>query len=221
MEQMGTRCDYQPLNVRSFAAPSRMSASHARMVRPPLFGAHVPGGSWGHAESRKRSGYLSTIFHLTAIVVFLGLSSYGARHEREVKKVLEHVTLIAPSKDAYMLPVAHQVAHGGGGGGEREKIPAPQGRLPKLSLQQITPPAIVVRNEHPKLAVQPTVVAPPKMEIASTKTPHLGDPAVPAMPSPAFSNGTGSGGGIGSGSGGGVGKGTGPGIGEGRGGEGR
>ncbi len=38
------------------------------------------------------------------------------------------------------------------------------------------------------------------------------------MPSPAFSNGTGSGGGIGSGSGGGVGKGTGPGIGEGRGG---
>lgn len=57
----------------------------------------------------------------------------------------------------------------------------------------------MVRNEHPKLAVEPTVVAPPKVAIASATAPHLGDPAAPAMPSPAFSNGTGSGGGIGGG----------------------
>ena len=60
-----------------------------------------------------------------------------------------------------MLPPAKQEAGGGGGGGERAKIEAPQGRLPKVSMeQQITPPAIVVRNEHPKLTAEPTVVAP-------------------------------------------------------------
>jgi len=40
----------------------------------------------------------------------------------------------------YMLPPAHQEAGGGGGGGEMSKLPAPKGRLPKVSMQQITPP---------------------------------------------------------------------------------
>jgi periplasmic protein TonB len=137
---------------------------------------------------------------------------------QRAQPVPEHVTLIAPPPDVYMLRPAIQEAGGGGGGGDRDKLPAPQGRLPKIAMQQITPPAMVVRNEHPKLTAEPTVVAPPQVAIASAKLPHLGDPAAPAMPNPAFSSGTGSGAGIGSGSGGGVGKGTGPGIGEGRGG---
>jgi TonB family protein len=137
---------------------------------------------------------------------------------QRAQPVPEHVTLIAPPPDVYMLRPAIQEAGGGGGGGDRDKLPAPQGRLPKIAMQQITPPAMVVRNEHPKLTAEPTVVAPPQVAIASSKLPHLGDPAAPAMPNPAFSNGTGSGAGIGSGSGGGVGRGTGPGIGEGRGG---
>jgi len=136
----------------------------------------------------------------------------------ESKPVPEHVTLIAPSKDVYMLPPAIQEAGGGGGGGDSSKLIAPKGRLPKPSMQQITPPAMVVRNEHPKLTAEPTVIAPPKVEIASSKMPNFGDPAAPAMPRAPASNGTGSGGGIGSGSGGGVGKGSGPGVGEGRGG---
>jgi TonB family protein len=144
--------------------------------------------------------------------------SLTAREVVKSKPSLEHVTLIAPSKDVYMLPPAKQEAGGGGGGGERSKIEAPQGRLPKVSMeQQITPPAIVVRNEHPKLTAEPTVVAPPTVQLAS-KMPNLGDPAAPALPTAVFTNGTGSGGGIGSGSGGGVGKGTGPGVGEGHGG---
>jgi TonB family protein len=52
----------------------------------------------------------------------------------------------------------------------------------------------------------------------SSNVPNLGNPAAPALPTMAMSNGTGSGGGIGSGAGGGVGKGTGPGVGEGHGG---
>src|SRR5215831_7033921 len=84
-------------------------------------------------------------------------------------------------------------------------------------MEQITPPAMVVRNEHPKLAVEPTVVVPPQIKLAMNNVPTLGDP-MSHLPSGPPSNGTGSGGGIGSGSGGGVGVGTGPGVGEGRGG---
>jgi periplasmic protein TonB len=130
----------------------------------------------------------------------------------------ETVTLIAPSPDSYALPVAKKVVSGGGGGGDRDRISAPKGALPKTALEQITPPQIVMRNEHPKLAVAPTVVVPPQVRLAENHMPNLGNPASVALPSAPPSNGIGSGGGIGSGSGGGVGVGHGPGVGEGSGG---
>ena len=82
-------------------------------------------------------------------------------------------------------------------------------------MQQITPPAAVIRNPNPKLAVEPTVVVPPDIKVAMLNMPNLGDPKSSAV---IPSNGTGSGSGIGSGSGGGVGSGTGPGVGPGEGG---
>src|SRR5208282_4405333 len=92
-----------------------------------------------------------------------------------------------------------------------------RGELPRAAKLQITPPQIVVRNEHPKLTAVPTVVAPPQIQMAAS-APNLGVPAAAALPTIAASNGTGSGGGIGSGSGGGVGAGSGPGVGAGHGG---
>jgi TonB family protein len=94
-------------------------------------------------------------------------------------------------------------------------LQASKGKLPKFSMEQITPPVVVVRNEHPKLAVEPTIVIPPQVQLASNNMPNLGDPMAHAV---LPSNGTGSGGGIGSGSGGGVGSGKGPGFGPGEGG---
>ena len=84
-------------------------------------------------------------------------------------------------------------------------------------MQQFTPPVVVVRNEAPKLPVEPTVVIPPQVHLQQPNMPNLGDPLshVPAL---LPSNGTGSGAGIGSGSGGGVGSGEGPGFGPGHGG---
>jgi len=66
----------------------------------------------------------------------------------------------------------------------------------------------VVRNQAPKLAVEPTIVVPPDIKLPQPNVPDLGNPLshLPSVPS----NGTGSGGGIGSGSGGGVGSGEGP-----------
>jgi TonB family protein len=120
------------------------------------------------------------------------------------------ITDISP----YILPPSKSQSGGGGGGGDRDKLQASKGALPKFAREQLAPPAAVVRNENPKLAVEPTVVVPP--EILLPHTGPLGDPLSSVLGPP--SNGTGSGGGIGSGSGGGVGSGTGPGVGPGHGG---
>jgi periplasmic protein TonB len=219
MEQVKARSVHpRTVPVGSFQAPPRIATTRVLAASgPPLFRAAVPGGSWGYADSRKQSAYASVVLHIVGVTAVIVLS-LAAREVVKSEPRLEHVTLIAPSKDAYMLPPAKQEAGGGGGGGERSKIEAPQGRLPRATLeQQIVPPAIVVRNEHPKLTAEPTVVAPPTVQFSS-RMPNLGDPKGPVLPTAAFTNGTGSGGGIGSGSGGGVGKGSGPGVGEGRGG---
>lgn len=124
------------------------------------------------------------------------------------------VALVDPSELPELKPSKTQVG-GGGGGGDRDVLQASKGKLPKFSMQQITPPVVVIRNQNPKLAVEPTVVIPPEVKLASNNMPNLGDPMAHAI---LPSNGTGSGGGIGSGSGGGVGSGTGPGFGPGEGG---
>ena len=170
---------------------------------------------WGFYNYSKRGAYGSTIVHTIAIAAIIGLSLVGRQVVEEVKKH-ETVTLIAPSEDIpTMQPAKTQVA-GGGGGGDRDVFKAPKGRLPKLAMEQVTPPQIVVRNDHPKLTAEPTVVVPPQIKLANNM-PTLGD-ITSHLPSGPPSNGTGSGGGIGSGSGGGVGAGTGPGVGPGRGG---
>jgi protein TonB len=171
--------------------------------------------SWGrHRVSTTRSALGSFLVHALIIVAAFSLLTHEVRSEA---KPVTRVTLIAPSLETYALPLATKQAGGGGGGGDRDKLQAPRGKLPRLAKQQITPPQIVVRNEHPKLMVAPTVVAPPQLQLAAS-VPNLGVPAASALPTLAASNGVGSGGGIGSGSGGGVGKGSGAGVGEGFGG---
>jgi TonB family protein len=89
----------------------------------------------------------------------------------------------------------------------------PQGRLPKLAMQQITPPEVVVRNEHPKFSAEPTVVMPPSVHLAENHLPNLGNPVSSVIGPP--SNGIGAAAGIGEGAGGGIGSGTGAGVGPG------
>jgi TonB family protein len=169
---------------------------------------------WGFYNYKKSGATLSLIAHIIVISVILVGTYYLGK--KVIEKPKEQVVLIAPSMDIPVMKPAKTQSGGGGGGGDRDKFQAPKGNIPKPSMEQITPPAIVVRNDHPKLAVQPTVVMPPQVHLAMN-APNLGNPTA-AMPSGPPSNGTGSGGGIGSGSGGGIGVGTGPGVGEGRGG---
>jgi protein TonB len=197
-------------------APRQKSISPTRMESMKNNKSMGPDAIWGQYNNYRSNGLLgSVIVH----VVLLGLVLFATFSPKTVQLVKPHetVTLIAPSPDQYALPVAKKIVAGGGGGGEREHLPAPKAALPKPAMQQITPPAIVVHNEHPKLTAEPTVVVPPQIKMADNRMPSLGDPQAPALPS-APSSGVGSGGGIGSGSGGGVGVGHGPGVGAGSGG---
>jgi periplasmic protein TonB len=187
-------------------------------VRPSPRISHAPDEIWGHYNNYRGNGIvMSAIIH----VVLLGAILSGAFIGHEVvQKVAsrQSVILIAPSPESYALPTSKKVISGGGGGGDHDRLPAPKGQLPKTAMQQITPPAIIVRNEKPKLAVEPTVVVPPQVHLAENHMPSLGVSSAAPMPAAPPSNGTGSGGGIGSGSGGGVGVGHGPGVGAGSGG---
>jgi periplasmic protein TonB len=181
-------------------------------------GSAGPDAIWGQYNNYRSNGLLgSVIVHALLIGLILGVTTLGSK---VVPQIIPHetVTLIAPSPETYALPVAKKIASGGGGGGEHDKLTASKGRLPKVAMQQITPPSIIVRNEQPKLAIEPTVVVPPQLHSADNHMPNLGNPAAVPLPSAPVSNGTGSGGGIGSGSGSGVGVGHGPGVGSGSGG---
>ena len=60
-----------------------------------------------------------------------------------------------------IAPPKKQIMQGGGGGGDRSPLPASFGKLPKPSLTQYTPPVAVFNNMNPKLAMAPSILAPP------------------------------------------------------------
>src|SRR2546421_2184529 len=172
---------------------------------------------WGAYDNRKTAATTSVLVHGAMIAALIGVSIWAGR--QVTQKPVDHVTLVAPDISEY-VPItkpAPQVMGGGGGGGAHEKVVAPKGKLPKQDIQQITPPMVQVRNEAPKLPVEPSVVVPPNVKLPNTNAPNLGDPKSPVIAGP-LSNGTGSGGGIGSGGGGGIGSGSGAGVGPGIGG---
>ncbi|HEY1678079.1 MAG TPA: energy transducer TonB [Candidatus Sulfotelmatobacter sp.] len=169
---------------------------------------------WGFYGNAKNGALGSTGVHILIVAVIVALTIAARRVVTAAAPAKVTVTLVDPGDLPVLKPSKTQVG-GGGGGGDRDVLQASKGKLPKLSMQQITPPVVVVRNEHPKLAVEPTIVVPPQVQLASNNMPNLGDPMAHAV---LPSNGTGAGGGIGSGSGGGVGSGKGPGFGPGEGG---
>jgi protein TonB len=105
---------------------------------------------------------------------------------------------------------------GGGGGGDHDLLMASKGKLPQIAKTQFVPPEEIIRNDHPKLAVAPTVVVPQEVQLPNANMPNLGDPTT-MVRGPA-SNGIGARGGIGSGQSGGIGSGSGAGVGPGEGG---
>ncbi|HXE90602.1 MAG TPA: energy transducer TonB [Terriglobales bacterium] len=172
---------------------------------------------WGDYNYRSRGVAGTVVVHVAMLALLGAISFVGAR---AVKQAQPHATvsLVSPDVSVY-LPLsakAHDTIGGGGGGGDRDKLQAPKGKLPRSAMEQFAPPAVVVRNENPKLPMEPTVVVPPEVPLPNVNLPNYGDPL--SKVAGTLSNGTGSGGGIGAGSGGGIGSGDGPGFGPGSGG---
>ena len=140
------------------AAQQEVTVAPQDQVIPALFGEGE-----GLYPQRKDTFFYSFILHMLAVLVLIWSGHWVFQHQDEIKQqVIGVVTDISP----YLpMQVSKTRAGGGGGGGDRDKLAAPKGALPKLSKEQIVPPAIVIRNDNPKLAVDPTVVVPPTIKL--------------------------------------------------------
>jgi periplasmic protein TonB len=164
---------------------------------------------WGLYAKDPKSRYISVGIHVVAISLLM----FAFTTKVVQQKLQKTVDLIDPNIRPYEAPPKPKAAGGGGGGGAREVAPVSKGQAPKPAMKQFTPPMIV--QETPKLAMTPTIIAPPDTVLPQNNLPNWGDPLAKLSN---LSNGTGFGGGMGSGNGGGLGSGKGGGFGPGEGG---
>jgi periplasmic protein TonB len=184
--------------------------SSASSTSEPAFHVLMLDSENAYAVDRKSFLY-SYVLNMVTVAMLIWASHWTFTHTDLIQK---KVSTIATDISPY-LPAGTKAMGGGGGGGDRDKLQASKGAVPKLKTEvPITPPAVVIRNNNPKLVADASVVAPPNIPVL--KAGDLGDPLSKIIGT--ASNGTGVGGGIGSGSGGGVGSGRGPGVGPGFGG---
>jgi TonB family protein len=166
---------------------------------------------WGFYDYKKNGALGSTAAHVLVLGLIIGAAVVTTRRPVPSIPALRNRTILIVSD--YPLKPAKTQAGGGGGGGGGDPLPASVGRMPKSSMRQLAPPAAVIRNPSPKLAVVPTVIVPPDIKLVmNPNMPDLGDPkSIATIPS----NGPGARSGIGDGSDGGVGPGHGHGVGPG------
>jgi len=174
---------------------------------------------WGQYGRQRKSWVMSVGLQSAVVVlVFTAALTPTMRHRITGGSMV----LVAPalSSDVPASATVKPRTSGGGGGGDRSLLPASRGRAPRFALKQFTPPMAVVANLDPKLAMEPTLIGPPDVQLPNVNPEQYGDPLgkIGVGKIGAASNGPGSGGGIGSGKGGGIGIGTGPGFGPGEGG---
>jgi len=191
-------------------APSAPIAEPSPTLHPTPVMPTLLGEGYGIYRTSPRAFVFSFFVNIAAVSLMVWSGHWVVSHQEEIRR---QVTSIVTDVSPYVLSASKTQAGGGGGGGDRDKLQASKGSPPKFAKDQFTPPVVVVRNEAPKLPMDPTVVGPPSITFPVGPT---GDPLAGVVGPP--SNGTGSGGGIGSGSGGGVGSGHGPGVGPGEGG---
>jgi TonB family protein len=168
---------------------------------------------WSKNTQFTRVQALSIAFHALVLVLIIAPLLPGLISP-PITQAKTNITILT-DESPYLpkLPPAAKKAGGGGGGGEHNPIAASKGRLPKPDWTRFTPPA-VKPPENPRLAMTPTILAPPDLKLPSPNMPNWGDPLSNVIND---SSGPGSGAGIGSGSGGGVGSGSGGGVGPGSG----
>ena len=163
---------------------------------------------WGMYARDSRSRFVSVGIHAAVFALLM----FGFASPTVQRAIQRNFTMLDPNLKPF-IPEKPKQNSGGGGGGAKEALPVTKGQAPKPALKQFTPP--MVAQQPPKLAMTPTIIAPPDTVLPQNNLPNWGDPLGKFANG---SNGTGFGGGMGNGSGGGLGSGKGVGYGPGEGG---
>ena len=211
MERAASGSVQPELGVLSVAARQR---TKRRFCEPEQLLPTLLGQSYETYPVRRSNFAISLAAHVLALTLITTSGVWIAEHRNIV---VDHAIGVVSNVSEYLqFEKTSKTISGGGGGGDHDRVAAPQGRLPKASMQQITPPEMVARNDHPKLTTESTVIVPPQVKLANQGLPNLGDPRSRVV-GPA-SNGIGASAGIGRGREGGIGSGAGGGVGPGIGG---
>jgi TonB family protein len=145
------------------------------------------------------AGIGSVLIHVAAVTLLLAAGSLPPVQ----KAMKEFVPLFAP--DLKPLEPKPKLDQSKGGGGSPQKTAETKGELPRVAPKSFVPP--IRTQDDPKLALNPTIVAPDMPNISST---NYGNPLA-GLGIPSAGNGIGAG--IGGGRGPGVGPGGGGGFG--------
>jgi periplasmic protein TonB len=171
---------------------------------------------WSKDENFGWSQAIAMGMHVAVVALLvIPIFTHMLPASTEAKNKQLDVTPLDISPYIAKLPAGANKAGGGGGGGDRNPLPPTKGRAPKFQWTQFTPPMAVIKNQNPKLAMDPSLLGPPDLKVANPALTNMGDPLAAAVN---FSGGPGGGGGIGTGEGGGIGSGSGGGLGPGEGG---
>ena len=105
--------------------------------------------------------------HVVAVLLLMMSGKFVVTHHDQIR---QQVVGIVTDVRTYILPASNSKAGGGSGGGNRDKLPASRGALPRFSQEQLVTPALILRNENPTLLVEPSVVVPPEMHLTLPQT---------------------------------------------------
>lgn len=196
--------------VKEFFSPSKPAPL------PPGIQAVKVKDIWSKDENFGTSQALAIGLHVVVIaLMFVPILFPSVSTPVEAKNKQIDVMPLDISPYMSKLPAGADKAGGGGGGGDRSQMPPTKGRAPKFKWTQFTPPEATIKNQNPKLAMDPSLLGPPDLKVPNPPLSNMGDPLAAAVN---YSGGPGGGGGIGTGEGGGIGSGSGGGLGPGEGG---
>jgi len=185
-------------NLRDWISPPKL---------PPLQTTSKPVAVkeiWTKNTQFSKVQLVSIVFHVVAIslIVLVPLFLYGSIAGPKSKAQFnDDEVQISP----YLPKLAPAAQKAGGGGGQHDEAPAAKGKLPKFSWTQIARP-MVKPPEHPEIAMTPTVLGNPAINMPNMNLPNWGDPLSKQA---GDSMGEGHGNGVGNGNGNGVGPGQG------------
>lgn len=186
-------------NIRDTIAPKKL---------PPLEVTSQPVDVpeiWSKNKQFTKVQALSLAIHVVVIVlIVLPLFSGIMSPATQANGTIQQITV---SPYLPLLKMGNKRA--GGGGGRADAAPTRRGKLPTLSMHQLTPP-VAKPLEHPKLMAQASVMVPPNIHMPTPNLPDTGDPTSALIND---SMGSGAGSGMGSGNGSGLGSGSDYGIG--------